>query len=73
MFNNLSLDLENIDVTIDDEDQALLLLCSLPKTQARLKKTLMFERDSLSLDEVHDALNLKELNERKETNSSGIW
>lgn len=57
----------------DLEDQALLLLCSLPKTQARLKKTLMFERDSLSLDEVHDALNLKELNERKETNSSGIW
>jgi len=30
MFNKLILDLENINVMIDDEDQALLLLCSLP-------------------------------------------
>ena len=32
VFNKLILDLENIDVTIDDEDQALLLLCALPKS-----------------------------------------
>ena len=51
-FNKLVLDLENIDVTIDDEDQALLLLCSLPKSCAHFKDTLLFGRDSVSLEEV---------------------
>jgi len=36
----------------DLEDQALLLLCSLPKTYAHFKDTLLFGRDSLFLDEV---------------------
>ena len=31
MFNKMILYLENIDVKIDDEDQALLLLCALKK------------------------------------------
>ena len=29
-FDSLVMDLENIDAKIDDEDKALLLLCSLP-------------------------------------------
>lgn len=70
LFNKLILDLENIDVTIDDEDQALLLLCSLPKSYSHFKETLLFGRDSVSLDEVQAALNSKELNERKEKKSS---
>ncbi|KHN39924.1 Retrovirus-related Pol polyprotein from transposon TNT 1-94, partial [Glycine soja] len=70
LFNKLILDLENIDVTIDDEDQALLLLCSLPKSYSHFKRTLLLGRDSISLDEVQVALNSKELNERKEKKSS---
>ena len=70
LFNKLILDLENIDVTIDDEDQALLLLCSLPKSYSHFKETLLFGRDYVSLDEVQAALNSKELNERKEKKSS---
>ena len=65
-FNKLILDLENIDVTIDDEDQALLLMCSLPKSYSHFKEILLFGRDFVSLDEVQAALNSKELNERKE-------
>ncbi|RZB80703.1 Retrovirus-related Pol polyprotein from transposon TNT 1-94 [Glycine soja] len=70
LFNKLILDLKNIDVTIDDKDQALLLLCSLPKSYSHFKETLLFGRDSVSLDEVQAALNSKELNERKEKKSS---
>ena len=66
VFNKLILDLENIDVTIEDEDQALLLLCALPKTFAHFKETLLYGRDSLTLVEVQSALNSKELNERNE-------
>ena len=64
VFNKLILDLENIDVTIDDEDQALLLLCALPKSFSHFKETLLCERESLSLVEVQSALNSKVLNER---------
>lgn len=32
MFNKMILDLENIDVSIDDEAQSLLLLCALPRS-----------------------------------------
>ena len=44
MFNKLILDLENIDVKIDDEDQALLLLCVLPRSDAHFKETLLYGR-----------------------------
>jgi hypothetical protein len=29
-FNRIILDLKNIDIKVDDEDEALILLCSLP-------------------------------------------
>ncbi|KHN07216.1 Retrovirus-related Pol polyprotein from transposon TNT 1-94, partial [Glycine soja] len=70
VFNKLILDLENIDVTIEDEDQALLLLCALPKTFAHFKETLLCGIDSLTLVEVQLALNSKELNERNEQRPS---
>jgi len=57
MFNKWILDLESIGVIIDNEDQALLFLCSLPKTHAHYKETLLFGRASLFLDEVHAASN----------------
>jgi len=66
VFNKLILDLENIDVTIEDEDQALLLLPALPKTFTHFKETLLYGRDSLTLVEAQSALNSKELNERNE-------
>nr|KYP46596.1 Retrovirus-related Pol polyprotein from transposon TNT 1-94 [Cajanus cajan] len=59
VFNKLILDLENIDVTIDDEDQALLLLCSLPRSHFYFKDTLIFGRDFASLDDVQATLNSK--------------
>ena len=66
MFNKLILDLKNIDVKIDDEDQALLLLCALPITHAHFKETLLYGRKSLTFEEVQSTLYSKELNERNE-------
>ena len=51
MFNKLILDHENINVGIDDEDQALLLLCALPKTHAHFKENLLYRRESLTFEE----------------------
>ena len=72
VFNKLILDLENIDVSIDDEDQALLLVSSLPKSYTNFKDTLLYGRESLTLDEVQAALNSKELNHRSEENSNTV-
>lgn len=43
VFNKLILDLENIGVTINNKDQALLLLCSLPKSYSHFKKLCCLE------------------------------
>ena len=59
-FNKLILDLENIGVTIEDEDQALLLLSSLPKSFGNFKDTMLYGRESFSLEDVQSALNSKD-------------
>ena len=71
-FNKLILDLEQIDVTVDDEDQALLLLTSLPKSYSNFKDTLLYGRESLTLDEIQATLNSKELNHRSEDEGNAV-
>lgn len=44
--------MENIEVNIDEEDQTLLLLSSLPKSNAYFKETLLYGRSSLTFEEV---------------------
>ncbi|GJV32128.1 retrovirus-related pol polyprotein from transposon TNT 1-94 [Tanacetum coccineum] len=53
-FNKLIGDLANIDVDIDDEDQALMLLTSLPSSYDNFVETLLYERESLELGEDKD-------------------
>jgi len=65
-FNKLIIDLENI----DDEDQALLLLCALSKTHDYFKETFLYMRESLSQGEVQDALNSKVLNDTFDVKTS---
>lgn len=60
-FNKAILDMENIDITIDDEDQALLVLRSLPQDYDNLHDTLGYGCDSLTLEEIQYAIMLKEL------------
>ncbi|KAL6322790.1 hypothetical protein AAG906_019059 [Vitis piasezkii] len=52
-FNKTIMDLKNIDIRIDDEDQAMTLI-----------NTMMYGRDTLSIENVREALNLRELKKR---------
>ena len=60
-FTKLVVDLANLDVEIDDEDQAIFLLNSLPRPYEQLKDTLKYGRETLSLEEVVSAVYSKEL------------
>ncbi|KAG8473398.1 hypothetical protein CXB51_035716 [Gossypium anomalum] len=51
-FITLLNDLNNVEVHIDDEDQAMLLLCSLPPSYKSFKETLIYGRDKLSFEDV---------------------
>ena len=58
-FNKLCLDLENINIKYEDEDKALLLLHSLPKSYETLVDILKHGRDKLSLEDVVGALKVQ--------------
>ncbi|KAH1082252.1 hypothetical protein J1N35_022013 [Gossypium stocksii] len=49
---------KNVEVYIDDEDQTMLLLSSLPPSYKSFKETLIYGRDKLSLEDVKDSTQL---------------
>jgi hypothetical protein len=49
-----------MEVSYDDEDLGLLLLCSLPSSFANFRDTILYSRDELTLHEVCEALAQKE-------------
>lgn len=65
-FNKLCLDIKNIDIKFDDEDKVLVLLHSLLKSYETFVDILKHGRDTLTLDDVIGALNLKELQHKVE-------
>ncbi|GJV63360.1 retrovirus-related pol polyprotein from transposon TNT 1-94 [Tanacetum coccineum] len=65
-FNKLILDLANIDIEIEDEDQALMLLMSLPSSYENFVETLLYGRESLTMEDVLATLNSRDLTKRTE-------
>nr|GEW07135.1 reverse transcriptase domain-containing protein [Tanacetum cinerariifolium] len=65
-FNKLILDLANIDIEIEDEDQALMLLTLLPSSYENFIETLLYGRESLTMEDVLATLNSMELKKRTE-------
>ncbi|GJW82485.1 hypothetical protein Tco_0146460 [Tanacetum coccineum] len=62
-FNKLILDLMNIDIEIEDEDQALMLHTSLPSYYENFMETLLYGRESLTMEDVLATLNSREIKE----------
>nr|GEX50640.1 zinc finger, CCHC-type [Tanacetum cinerariifolium] len=65
-FNKLILDLVNIDLEIEDEDQALMLLTLLQSSYGNFVETLLYVRESLTMKDVLATLNSRELKKRTE-------
>ncbi|GJS53881.1 retrovirus-related pol polyprotein from transposon TNT 1-94 [Tanacetum coccineum] len=70
-FNKLIGDLANIDVEIDDDDQALMLLTSLPSSYDNFVETFLYERELLTLEDVLSSLNSRELKKRTDAKDDG--
>ncbi|GJZ88583.1 putative reverse transcriptase domain-containing protein [Tanacetum coccineum] len=55
-FNTILIDLENLDVDIDDDDKAVLLVISLPLSYKHFKEIMLYgNRETLSFDDVKSA------------------
>jgi hypothetical protein len=64
LITEIDLDLKTIDIKVDDEDQALILLCSLPDIFDNFVNLMLYGRDTISLADVKSALNSMELRTR---------
>ena len=65
-FNKVMLDLTNIGAKIDEEDQAIILLSSLPKPYEHFVDTMLYGKQTFTMSEVKYALNSKELQRKVE-------
>ena len=70
-FNQVMLDLQAIDVKREEEDLALILLCSLPEEFENFSEIMLYGKETLLLNDVKDALLSKELKKKVSVSSSG--
>lgn len=55
-FNKIIFDLKNIGIKIEEYDQAIMLLSSLPKQYEHFLDTMFYEKQTLTMAEVKYAL-----------------
>lgn len=60
-FNKIIMDLKNIDIKIDDEDQAIIILCHLLTLYEYFVTTLLYENYTISMEDVKAFLHYIEL------------
>jgi hypothetical protein len=76
VFKETVADLTSMEVKFDDEDLALLLLCSLPASYNNFRDIILYSHDELTVAKVYEALTTKEkmremVNSEDATGSSG--
>ena len=69
-FNQIVMDIKNIGIKLEEEDQALLLICSLPLSYENLSNSMLYGRDTIKLEDVKVALNSVELKNRLHRSNS---
>ena len=76
MFKDIVIDLQTLEVKYEDEDLGLILLCSMPSSYAIFRDTILYSRDTLTLDEVYDVLfsneKMKQLVVESEARGEGL-
>jgi len=63
-LNTILLDLRNIEVKIEDEDAALILLVSLPPSYENFVQSFIVGKDIVSLEEIRSSLHSRELHHK---------
>ncbi|KAG8493469.1 hypothetical protein CXB51_010771 [Gossypium anomalum] len=56
LFKEILSNLEAMEVQYDKEDLGLILLCSLPPSYSTFRDTILYSRESLTVDELYDSL-----------------
>ena len=69
-FNKIVLDMKNLDIKLEDEDQALIVLCSLPASYENFVNSMLYGRESITLEDVKASLNSAELRTKLNGNTS---
>ncbi|KAK9714879.1 hypothetical protein RND81_06G127500 [Saponaria officinalis] len=60
-LNTILLDLRNIDVKVDEEDAALILLVSLPVSYENFVQSFIVGKDTVTLEDVRSSIHTREL------------
>ena len=56
VFNQVVADLGNVEVKVDDEDKAIILLCSLPPSYEHVVTTLTYGKETIKIEDITVAL-----------------
>ena len=67
-FNRIILNLEDINVKLEDEDKAIILLSFLLPSYEHFVDTLLYGRQSIIIVDIKDSLSSKEVTKKAETN-----
>jgi hypothetical protein len=60
VFKEIIADLQSMEVKYEDGDLGLILLCSMPSSFANFRDTILYSRDTLTVNKVYEALQAKQ-------------